>query len=84
MSDQEFTVGDTVVFRQVKPEEYDPTRAYDFVEEDGTTYTIHRGDVGEYIDSDPAAVRVAWDDGSHTTTPVSELHQPTEVDWYNE
>ena len=80
---RELEVGDTVVFRQKKPEEYDETKANDVETEDGTTYTIHRGDVCEYIEASEPAVRVAWDDGAHTTVPVERLNRPDAVEWFD-
>jgi len=80
----ELAVGDTVVFRQKPPDGYAKEKAYDVLIDDGDAYIVHRGDVCEYIDGEEPAVRVAWDDGEHSTTPVQKLDKPSDVEWYDE
>lgn len=79
----ELDVGDTVVFMQKPPDGYAKEKAHDVFIKDGNAYLVHRGDVREYIEGSEPTVRVAWDDGAHTTMLADRLDQPDDVEWYD-
>lgn len=77
-----FGCGDEVVFRQLA----NSVETADEVDEDHKAWNHHRGDViRTFRDEDGnQMVKVEWDDGKTTETQSSKLHEPDEVDWYEE